>query len=177
MSKLPKTIFITVKLLIISIMMVAGIRAHMTKKNREPKIIALLALHLVLLGLIFVYELMYEYLPIIYIILVCTGASSVFQTQLHIESAKAMIPEGTLQRNKCVIGVFYLVYLLLGVIAFLPGVGARCGQVQMSGFNGRTYPFCFAALLWTNLAFWGYTVYLYFKAYGIDDDMLKAQAI
>jgi len=176
-ATIGKIIFISVKILVIGLMMILGLRAHCIKQNRELKVIFLLSFYLLLLALIFVFELVYEYIPIIFLIMICTSASQVFQTELHIDSAKVLVPEGTYKKNKIVIRVFYVIYLLLAAAAFVPGVGARCGRAHMDGINGRTYPLCFAAMLFTNLLFWIFTMFLFCKGYEIDPDMLRSEAI
>ena len=71
-----KIIFIALKCFLLFVLLCCGIRAHCKREqNADKRIIYLLVFYLAVIVLIFFFELIWEYIPIIYIIMISTSAS------------------------------------------------------------------------------------------------------
>ena len=73
-----KIIFIVAKVLLISFFLIKGISSHWSMPKRNYQVIALLLMYQFLLVLITIAELFFEYIPLIYMILVIASASQVY---------------------------------------------------------------------------------------------------
>lgn len=141
----PKIIFISLKVLIISTMLLLGLRAHlkMPTDKRNYEVISLMVLYLILLIVITIVELIKESIPTIFIILVITSGSQVYQVNLFLKSCKDYIQPKVYRRNQIILFVYFLLYCSNLVMTFSPrGVGAKCGVINVWGVE-RVYPLCF----------------------------------
>ena len=85
---LPKVIFICVKVLLIIIMMVLGMRSHYTRTNRINSVFKLFCFYIVLMILLCVYEFLYPVIPLLYVILVLSAVGKLAGVQIFVEKAK-----------------------------------------------------------------------------------------
>ena len=73
-----KTILISLKLLVIAALLIKGLLLHCRMENRNCKVIAILISYLGMLVLITVAELFYEFIPLIFVILIIASALQVY---------------------------------------------------------------------------------------------------
>lgn len=85
---LPKVIFICVKVLLIIIMMVLGMRSHYTRTNRINSVFKLFCFYIVLMLLLCVYEFLYPVIPLLYVILCLSAVGKLAGVQIFVEKAK-----------------------------------------------------------------------------------------
>ena len=176
-ASIPKTIFITLKVLLISYFLIAGMIAHWKMPNRNYKILGLLFLYQFLLILISICEFFFEYIPLIFLILVIASASQVYQVYLFLDSCKEYLQPNVLRRNKIILTFYMLIYITLSILTYISGVGARCGgQGRFQVFGPRTYPPCFVLLMIANILFWVFTIIQNYKNYEIDQNLLNLKA-
>ena len=172
-----KIIFIVAKVLLISFFLIKGISSHWSMPKRNYQVIALLLMYQFLLVLITIAELFFEYIPLIYMILVIASASQVYQVYLFIESCKEYLQAKVLLRNRIILAVYMVIYFFLSIATFIVGVAARCDtQGRISAFGPKTYPPCFILLMVTNLVFWVFTSVQIWKNYEIDQNLLGSKA-
>ena len=83
-----KVIFITVKVMLIMIMMVLGMRSHYTRTNRINSVFKLFCFYIILMLLLVVYEFFYSVIPLLYVTMVLSGMGKLAGVQIFVEKAK-----------------------------------------------------------------------------------------
>ena len=150
-----KTIIVSLKVTIISALLVKGLKQHCKKPERNRKVIALLLVYLLMLVLIATAELFYEYIPLIFAILTAASALQVYQLSIFVDDCGEYVAEKTVKAKKAVLVIFAVLYTVLLLMVFSQKGGPRCGKVPvMVSITPKTYPPCFVILLFLNIFLW-----------------------
>lgn len=112
---------------VFAVMLVLGVKAHLTMQEKNWKVVALLVYYLAVFFFLFIFIFIDKLISMIFLILVMTSSSQLFQVYLYMESCKVYIPERTLLRNRIILVIFAFPYLAMFPIAFMNNVGAYCG--------------------------------------------------
>ena len=128
-SSILKTILIALKLFIISVLLIRGLIQHCKMKDKNMKVIALLLIYLVMLLLICIAELFYEFIPLFFGILNIASALQVYQVSIFVDYCASYVPERNVKINKVVLVIFSVAYLILFCLTFAYDAGPRCGKL------------------------------------------------
>ena len=157
-----KVIFIMVKVLLLSIMFILGMRSHYTRTNRINSVFKLFVFYIILLLLLCVYEFLYTVIPLLHVTMVLSGMGKLAGVQIFQEKAKHFQdPDKTRVLKKFIWG-FYGMYLALLCITPFDIIGAYCSE-------RFTYPPCFMFLLYTELFLFIFTTKLFLNDYYLDE--------
>lgn len=161
-----------IKMTMLLVLLTLAIWTHCRRKQKAVRAIGLLVFYCFIYVLIFVFTFMRKYIPMIFIILVLTSTSQVFQVSLYMRWSKLFVPKETLKRNQNILMGFVVLYLLMILLTAFPFIGPMCQQAE-KGVKNDTFPLCFISLFVVDFLFWVFTNYLKRKTFNIDDQMLE----
>jgi hypothetical protein len=151
---LGKVIFILVKVTLIVIMMVLGMRSHYSMTNRVDSIFKLFLYYIFLMILLCLYEFAFPLIPLLYINLVMSGMGKLWGVWILVEKAKKFQSHETNRRLKHTLGGFFGIDLFLLMITPFRAFGAYCHP-------GFIYPLCFMMFLYVEVLLFYFTSKLY----------------
>ena len=158
----PKVVFITVKVLLIIIMMLMGMRSHYTRTNRINSVFKLFIFYIFLMLLLCIYEFIFSAIALLYVILVLSGIGKLAGVLIFVEKAKHFQDPSITKTQRRYIWFFYSMFFCLLCLTPFPVIGAFCTP-------RFTYPICFMMYLYTEVCVFMFTTKLYINDYYLDE--------
>ena len=156
-----KVIFIMVKVILIGLMMIFGMRSHYTRTNRINSVFKLFIFYMFIMVLLCIYEFWKPVIPLLYVILVLSSIGKLAGVQIFVEKAKHFQDPAITRRVRKFIWAFYGLFLALLCLTPFGTIGAYCSEKF-------TYPLCFMMNLYAEVLFFIFTTKLYINDYYLD---------